>query len=116
MRAKKSEQPDNNQLEGILVSYVFSNDDIEKNIENLRKYLSNKGINIETEKLRESVLDTKHVIESKKKTEKDNAILFTKDDNVREYKFGSGFCPKCQMFKNYDKECPYCSYLEIAWR
>lgn len=115
MKSKESEQPDNH-LEGIIVSYVLSNDDIEKNIEFLRKYLSKKGINIEIEKLKDSVLNTKNVIESKEKILHDNAILFTKDDKVRDYKFGSGFCPKCKMFKNYDKECPYCGYLELTWR
>lgn len=112
---KASEQLENH-LEGILVSYVLSQDDIEKHLKELKFYLTRRGFKIEHEKLKDGVFDTKRAIEAKEKNNQLKALLFTKDDKLREYQFGSDFCPKCKMFKNYEKECPYCGHLELTRR
>jgi hypothetical protein len=116
MKSKKSEQDLGNQLEGILVSYVLSQDEIEERLIDLKKYLRIKGIKIDTEKLKNTVHNTKDVIESREYNNRLKALLFTKESKARDYQFGSDFCPKCNMFKNYEKECPYCGYLELTRR
>ena len=42
------------------------------------------------------------------------AKLFTRDDTPKKNKFGSAFCKKCMMYKDYEKECPYCGSLEMS--
>lgn len=30
------------------------------------------------------------------------------------FRMGSGFCPRCRRFKNFQKECPLCLHLEMT--
>lgn len=63
--------------------------------------------------------DKVDVLQKEKKTMKEKekmmAKLFTSDNNLRSYRFASAFCPNCEMFKNYKKECPFCKFLEMTY-
>ncbi len=102
-----------NNLEGMLVSYVLAQEDPDARLEELRFFLKTKGIDIDTPTLGKQVHKVKKSIEHPKKMVELKAKLFNKEGTIRKYRFGSDFCPKCRMFKNYEKECPYCGHLEM---
>ncbi len=99
---------------GAITSYVLAHrDNPEKHVKELTKYLAQrvKGIN------EEAILqEIRRVIERMNEPGHEAALkatLFTKDGKVRKYRNGSDFCEKCGMFKNYEKECPYCGHHEM---
>lgn len=107
----------NNELRAILESFIAGQEKIEKqNIQELTEFL-NKQYNKElsTDSVNEQVNE---ILENNRQIQlnrKQLARLFTIDKQVRAIRFGSGFCPNCHMFKNYDKECPYCQFLEMTY-
>jgi hypothetical protein len=99
----------------MFTSYVHANwKDLEKRIKLLRIYIKQtKDMDIEEENIKKYVYIVKdHIIQSRRKN-KMKTRLFTKDKKFRKYRFGSDFCPNCSRFKNYEKECPFCSYHEM---
>ncbi len=100
---------------GVITSYVLAHrDDPEIHITELAKYIARRieGINAET--VRQEIKRViKHMDEPKKETAL-KARLFTKNGKIRKYRYGSDFCEKCGMFKNYEKECPYCGHHETT--
>lgn len=102
-----------NDIEGMLVSYVLAQEDPDDRLEELRFFLKTKGIEMDASTLKKQVHKVKKSIEHPKKMMELEAKLFNKEGTIRKYRFGSAFCPKCGMFKNYEKECPYCGYLEM---
>ncbi|MDI6887403.1 MAG: hypothetical protein QMC98_02025 [Candidatus Thermoplasmatota archaeon] len=107
-------EAEDKRLEGSLVSYVLAQEDLELRLEDLRKFLRAINIELDLETLRKEVYNTKKCIAKKREWAELEARLFTKEGTVRKYRFGSDFCPKCKMYKNYEKECPYCKYLEMT--
>lgn len=103
-----------NDVEGALVSYVLAQEDLDSRLEELRCFLRTKKVDIDIETLRKEVYKVKKNVEHPKKMTELTAKLFNKDGEVREYRFGSDFCPECRLFKNYEKECPYCGHLEMT--
>ncbi len=105
----------NEKLRATLLSYTFAQDDLNENLIELQTYLRENGLGIiNINELKEKV---SHIKKEEKKLEYNQnkiAKLFTSSKQVRRYQFGSSFCPNCHMFKNYEKECPYCKYLEIT--
>jgi len=111
----KATKYDNEKLRAALLCYTFSQKDVNENLQELQEFLLTSGIGpINIDDLRKKIDTIKK--EEKKIKHRQNlmAKLFTQDKKVRTYQFGSDFCPKCNMFKNYEKECPYCKYLEIT--
>lgn len=102
-----------NHLEGMLVSYVLAHENIDSHLEELRYFLKTKGIDMDALTLKIEVQKVKKSVEHPKKMTELKAKLFNKECTVRKYRFGSDFCPKCRMFKNHEKECPYCGHLEM---
>lgn len=106
--------PSDKRLEGALVSYALAQEDLDARLEDLRKYLKNISVELDLEALRKEVYNVKKRLQKPRKYAELKASLFTKEGKVREYQFGSDFCPRCKLFKNYEKECPYCGYLEMT--
>lgn len=100
---------------GVITSYVLAHrDNPEKHVTEMAEYIAQriKGINAET--VRQEI---RRVIERMNKPKEEVALkakLFTTDGKVRKYRYGLDFCEKCGMFKNYEKECPYCGHHEMA--
>lgn len=104
------------KLRAALLCYTFAQkDDLNENLEDLQKFLLVYGAGpVNINDLREKIDLIKKEEEKIKHRQSLMAKLFTPDKKVRGYQFASDFCPKCNMFKNYEKECPYCKYLEMT--
>jgi hypothetical protein len=118
----KMKAPDENdsvyqEFTGIFTSYVHANwKDLDSGLNDLGLYIvQTKNFELGIENLKEYVYTVKSEIEANRKKNKAKAELFTKNKKVRKYRFGSDFCPNCYRFKNYSKECPFCSYHEFSF-
>lgn len=108
-------QIDNKKLRASLLSYTFAQEDTEEKLDELQRFLLETGVGpIDINELKEKVNQIKREEEKLKHDQKRMAKLFTRSKQVRRYQFGSSLCPNCHMFKNYEKECPYCKYLEMT--
>ena len=108
-------QIDNEKLRTSLLSYTFAQENLDENLSELQAFLRETGIGtININELKEKVNRIKKEEEKLKNDQKRMAKLFTRSKQVRRYQYGSSSCPNCHMFKNYEKECPYCKYLEMT--
>ena len=108
-------QIDNEKLRASLLSYTFAQENLDENLSELQAFLKVTGMGtLNINELKEKVNFIKKEEEKLKLDQKRMAKLFTRGKQVRSYQFGSSFCPNCHMFKNYEKECPYCKYLEMT--
>ena len=108
-------QIDNEKLRASLLSYTFAQEDLDENLSELQAFLRETGIGtININELKEKVNRIKKEEEKLKSDQRRMAKLFTMSKQVRQYQYGSSSCPNCHMFKNYEKECPYCKYLEMT--
>lgn len=111
----KSTKYDDKKLRAALLCYTFAQKDVNENLQELQQFLLTSGIGpIDINDLRGKIDLIKKEEKKIKHSQNLMAKLFTQDKKVRLYRFGSDFCPKCHMFKNYEKECPYCKYLEMT--
>jgi len=115
MVQQKPQKPPENFYGGVITSYVLVHrDNPEKHVTELEKYITQRIKGINTETVRQEIKRViKHMDEPRKEATL-KAKLFTKNGKVRKYRYGSDFCEKCGMFKNYEKECPYCGHHEIT--
>ncbi|MFW5952788.1 MAG: hypothetical protein ACOCSJ_01355 [Candidatus Natronoplasma sp.] len=103
------------RLRRAINSYILAQDDPAENLELLQKYLRKKGIgDVSTEVLKKEIKSQIKKRREKKKLEKIETRLFKKDDEEKKFRYGSAFCGNCSMYKDYQKECPYCGHLEIT--
>lgn len=105
------------KLNSLLSSYYLAREEEPfDNLRDLQQFLriSEKKI-IDIKELQEKVEQLKKEEEEMIKKEKMIAKLFTNQNELRPYRFASTFCPNCKMFKNYKKECPYCTFLEMTF-
>ena len=103
------------RLQSILMSYVNAHETEEGSIEELRSYIKSKGLgDIAVEDLRKRVAMIRDSRRAVAFRSQQLADLFTPEHQLRVYRFGLPFCPNCHLFKNYEKECPFCSYLEMT--
>jgi len=104
------------RLRSILLSYTFAQgDESYDDLNDLQEFLQTSGVGVlDVNELRERINSIKEEGKKIKHDQETLANLFTENKKVREYRLGSSFCPKCNMFKNYEKECPYCKYLEMT--
>ena len=102
---------------GMIISYVDSGgteDDTQK-INKLRYLIMQETrIRVDAEYIRKKVSFLRKEWENKEKLEKTIGDVFGRDLPDPRYRMGSGFCPKCKRFKNFEKECPFCSNLEMS--
>jgi hypothetical protein len=105
------------ELTGVFTSYVHANwKDLDSRLNDLRIYIiQTKNFELGIENLKKYVYTVKSEIETNRKKNKAKAELFTKNRKVRKYRFGSDFCPNCNRYKNYEKECPFCYYHEMTF-
>ena len=102
-------------LQSLLNSYVNAHETDEGNLEELRRYIRNKGLGDRSvDELRQQIQGIRQSRQAAMQRPQQLAELFTSENEVRDYRFGSPFCPNCNLFKNYEKECPFCSYLELS--
>jgi hypothetical protein len=103
------------RLHSILVSYVNAHETEEGSIEELRSYIRSRGLGeIAWEDLRKRIAMIRDSRQALVFESQQLADLFTPEHEPRIYRFGSPFCPNCHLFKNYEKECPHCSFLEMT--
>jgi len=108
-------QVDSKKLRASLLSYTFVHENLEEDMIEFQTFLKESEIgDIEITELKEKLNRIKKEEEKLKYDQKRIANLFTQSKQVRKYQLGSSFCPSCHMFKNYEKECPYCKYLEMT--
>lgn len=115
MKGKDAEQERGKIMGGIIMSYALAHgENPESTLEELTRYLSARVEAVASDTVRGEVKTALNRIESPKKNVEVLAKLFKKDGSVRRYRYGSGFCPTCGMFKDYHKECPYCGHHEFT--
>jgi len=108
-------QIDNGKLRAFLLSYTFVREDLDENLRELQTFLIETGLGpININELKEKADRIKKEEEKLKHDQIRMAKLFTRSKQVRKYQYGSSSCPNCHMYKNYEKECPYCKYLEMT--
>ena len=106
---------DKKRFKRLINSYVLAQEDPGQNLELLQRYLKAKGIaDVSKEVLKQEI--SSH-IKSKKREDrlrKMETRLFKKENEERTYRPASAFCGNCDMYKDYQKECPYCGKLEMT--
>lgn len=104
------------RIEKIVNSYLLAHkDNPYEKLKLLQKYMKAKNIaDIDIRKLKKVVDRQLKSEQNNKRLEKIEAKLFTKEGEPKKNKFGSAFCKRCQMYKDYEKECPYCGSLEMT--
>ena len=106
-----------NKVSGMIVSYVDAGGDSyePKRLQGL-KYLikTEAGLDLDVEYLKKKIATLYREREKAKKKEILMADVFEADLPEERLRMASGFCPKCRRFKNYSKECPFCSHLEMT--
>ena len=116
--AKKKQELNGVQkaLYGTLLSYVKAGgtESDTKKLKMLQRYLSEMGFSTDLDALKFDIADIRSKLDGSRFNEEQEAALFTKGKKPRRYKYGSAFCPSCGMYKNYDKECPYCEFHEMG--
>lgn len=99
----------------IINSYLLAQDDPTENIDTLQEYLREKGIGEVSKDLIKK--EIKRQLEHRKKEkilQMMETDLFKREKEQKKYRYGSAFCPECDMFKDHQKECPYCGKLEMT--
>ncbi|MEA3457842.1 MAG: hypothetical protein U9R21_04100 [Candidatus Thermoplasmatota archaeon] len=111
----KATSSDEEKLRSYLLSYSFAQDDLHENLTTLQRFLRKFDDRVvDINELREKMELIKEKQERTRHEQETIAELFTQDNKIRAYRYGSAFCSKCHMFKNYSKECPYCKHLEMT--
>lgn len=110
MRNKKA------RINKIVNSYILVHkQDPYKKLKLLQRYLKLKNIaDLKIRTLRKLVDKQLQVEKQNERLNKIEAKLFTKEKEPKKNKFGSAFCGRCGMYKDYEKECPYCGRLEMS--
>ncbi len=106
----------NDMLNKAVNSYILAQGDKPyKRLKLLQKYLKTKKIaDIDLKELRDIVNRQITINENRGRIEKVESLLFTKEGIPKNNKYGSAFCKKCRMYKDHEKECPYCGGLELT--
>ena len=115
-RGSKVQEREERVLFGAIMSYIHAGgtEKNRKRLKKLRTYLKEMGVEMGLERLALEVAHARAKIGHKKALDRAEAELFTSEGRPRKFRYASAFCPHCGMFKNYEKECPYCSYHEMT--
>lgn len=107
---------DDGRLQRLITSYVNAHDGPQEDLEELKRYVRQEGLgDVPMEELHQRVQSVRDSRKLAAIRFQQQATLFTREKSVRTYRFGSPFCPNCHLFKNYEKECPHCSHLEMTY-
>jgi len=105
------------RLKRVINCYVLAQDDPynKRKIKLLQRYLYQKNIgNVSRRVLKKHISRQLKARKEKKRVFRMETALFNKEREPKMIKYGSAFCPNCDMYKNYLKECPYCNKLELT--
>lgn len=81
----------------------------------LQRYLKLKKLaDLNIRELRDLVDKQLKAERNKNRINQVEAKLFTKEGEPKKNRYGSAFCRRCMMYKDYEKECPYCGSLEMT--
>ncbi|MBS3781884.1 MAG: hypothetical protein KGY66_03840 [Candidatus Thermoplasmatota archaeon] len=106
---------DDKSLKRAINSFLLAQEDPTENLELLQKYLRKKGIaDVSTEFLKKEIESQLEKRKEEKRLKKMETRLFKKENKNKKYRYGSAFCGNCSMYKDYQKECPYCGKLEMT--
>ena len=87
----------------------------DKELSLLQAYLLDKhGFSINKKRLSSMIDQEDRKVKTEAVLKEIDTILFSTAKRPPSFKLGSSFCPECGMFKNYRKECPYCSFHEMT--
>lgn len=98
----------------IINSYMIAQDDPMEKIDELHTYIRKKKLSKIKKSTLENLIENKIKKQKEKDLQKLEAGLFTKRDEPRKNRYGSAFCDNCDMYKDYEKECPYCGKIEFT--
>ncbi len=106
-------------LGSAVTSYVIAHpgpEEREGELDSLRAYLRHKKMDVPKDRLRGLVKREVRKLESVEAWAEEEIALFSKEERARpaNRRHGKPFCPKCGMFKDHSKECPYCGHLELT--
>jgi hypothetical protein len=103
---------------GVILSFVKAGGSERKkeDIVGLQTYIRQKyRITIKRDLLKKEVAYARGVIKHKKLLDNLETRLLTSDKRGKRFRYGAGYCKDCRMFKNYEKECPYCGVHEMTF-
>jgi DNA-binding GntR family transcriptional regulator len=105
-----------NEISGIISNYTLNNwNRTKKDINQLKSYIKQtRHINIGSKELSAYIRNFKKEIKSLLEITTTKAVLLTKENKVKIYKFSSELCPQCGKYKNFEKTCPYCEHMELV--
>lgn len=103
------------RLKKVINSYVLAQEDPNQRLKLLQRYLKVQGIaDVSLEELRVHINRIDRTDSRNKRKDTMEALLFTKEGTPKKNRYGSSFCKNCHMYKDYEKECPYCGSLELT--
>ena len=100
----------------IIMKFIENGYDENSGFNRIKNALESEGIHLEDEELRTDIELIRLKRLQKLQLDRIEALLFTRDGRIKphEFRYGSAFCPRCGLFKNYEKECPHCGYHELT--
>jgi isocitrate dehydrogenase len=100
---------------GSISTYALKNwDSTDNHMNILQTYIKQtESIDIEVKDLDLCIMTFKDQIKYPIEITNSKAVLLTKDNIVKIYRFGSETCPKCGRYKNYEKACSHCDHIEF---
>jgi len=101
-------------MKRIINSYIIAQDDPLENVDELYEYIKKKKISKIKRSSLEELIKNRVKKERKEDLSKLETKLFTKRDEPKKNRYGSAFCDNCYMYKDYEKECPYCGKIEFT--
>jgi hypothetical protein len=116
MKSSSKNDPVFNRLQDAITNYTLRNwEDVNSKLLVLKNFIQQtENIDVDINRLKKYILKIKRNLQHPLENTSSKAVLITDDRNIRIYKFGSDYCPKCSRFKNYKKSCPYCDYVEYT--
>ncbi len=106
-------------VESVVSSFILAQKDeesMEKNLPHLKYFFKVRKIDLSDDQLREIIHKEKKKMEWPKAWAQRLGLMFSENGRPRNprYRFSSPFCDSCGMYKNYQKECPYCGHFKIT--
>ena len=106
-----------NTVTSMIVSYVEAGGiaDDPKKLTRLRYLITlESGLELEVDYIRKKVELLWNEREKIRRKDWLMANVFGKELPDPRFRMGSGLCPRCRRFKNFQKECPLCLSLEMT--
>ncbi|MFP4051822.1 MAG: hypothetical protein ACLFVB_08800 [Thermoplasmata archaeon] len=102
------------KMRRVINSYIIAQEDPLEEIDDLHRYIRKKSISKIKKPALRNLIKNKVKNQEKEDLKKLEAELFTKEGKPKKHRYGSAFCDNCYMYKDYEKECPYCGKIEFT--